>query len=180
MQRGFTVTASMKLKPLWQPCDGLDMALHAEPWIAQPLVVAGTSAEALEPAIASGQPRSTSFLYLDLLQADAKAVDSITMSKVMDKGSGGMLWAKFIVGFFETEVQPGIGNLLLDVDTCSSHLHNRGKLEVKELKTHTLRLHGAAKLVKYSRIQDEMISYVETVAPRTMRRLRSRPLTMPT
>ena len=105
MQRGHTITAAMTIDFEKRPTDTSPI-LHAKTWLAQPFIVRGTSAVAIEPAIASGQPRATNFKNLDLLAQDAAKVTRISISKMMDNESGCPLWAKHLVARVRDPSQP--------------------------------------------------------------------------
>lgn len=167
VQRGFTVVASKLLgkEPRQDP------VLVGTPWFVPPYIVTTTSAAAISPAIILGEPKGFQMFFdPDELKAKSESVSSLTLCKTCDRGSGNLLWLKFLQAEFFERIFPRFPNICLWSDCCAAHSHHRGKLGLRDLRQHTLAVHSEAKVGKLQTTQDMLIGNIERLTVLHMKR----------
>lgn len=64
------------------------LAIHSEPWVIEPLLVDGTSADAILPGVEFRPSAGLSLFKMPELKEMAQAYDSVTMLKCVEQGPG--------------------------------------------------------------------------------------------
>jgi hypothetical protein len=143
-----------------------------ESWLTQPLQVEGTSAQALWPAVLRALPQRFRFDLIQELVKLCESVSSFTLQPYGDKASGNLLLMRRFCTFWHEVILPRLGpRVLFWPDTCTVHLHHRGKLQLKGLKHHTARHFSIANLYKQDSVQSRMLSVMEFLISQRLRRV---------
>lgn len=153
-----------------------------EVWLVQPKKVSGTSAEALWPALLQSLPKACNLMDTEQMEKLSKMVSSFSVQFVCDKASGNLLVLKTLGKYYEEFLCPLTnGKLLLWPETCTVHLHHRCKLQVRALRTHTMRHFSLANLVRLVGLRSHMLRWLEEQVPSMFARrvVGPRPTDMP-
>lgn len=115
----------------------LDRTRHwKEEWLCQPLVVEGTEASDMLPALLKVLP--VEFLLtgpIDVLKATPASVDSFVFAPCCDAASGNISILKYFWKLAE-RLRAVVGPRLLYLrDTCQVHSHQRGKASIRTSST---------------------------------------------
>ena len=172
VQRGFNVTSTTSFGT---ELEAAELVMSAEPWFVRPVVVDGTSAAAIAPAIGAGQPDVFNPQNADALIHASTSVTPLTLAKTCDKGSGGLLYLKWLIHWFETKVMTRVRNVFLWIEPCVAHGGHRAKLKVTQFSLHTLELGDQAKLSKLQSTQDRIHNSLERLVPPLIRRVVAEP-----
>lgn len=144
----------------------------AEPWLCKPLLVTGAAAADLLPAILSASPVQFRF-DLGAMMTTMQAVGSFTWQPMCDKASSNLSILKLWGHALETVIEPALGKKapLYWPDTCGIHLHHRAKLQLRELRRHTMRHFSIANLYRLASVQRSMMESLEQLVARRVRRV---------
>lgn len=156
VQRGLVRCTSLK------GC-GLQEAAFEEPWLVPPLRVEGTAAKQLLASLGRGMPQAISLWDPESLAKTAASTTSLTLLPLSDKASSNVLvfkvWANCISELGEETRK----KFLYFPDTCGVHSGVRGKLVLKALKHHTMRLFSASNLFRQHHIRSKMLCAMESL-----------------
>lgn len=170
-QRGQLITASRAIDGGSELPEFTPPLMNVEPYIIRPTLISGTAADAIEPGWRLGKPKQISFDDVPALQTLLEGFTSCTFHNLCDQGSGNLLMLKEYIDNYECNIAPVLPKCLVMVDTCGAHVHHRAKLCLRELRVHTLRHYGIAKLRKLQQVQNRVRAYVELVMPQKFRRV---------
>jgi hypothetical protein len=126
----------------------------SESWICPPQRVTSTRADSLRPGVYTVQPDAFRLDKLDSVTEMTASVSSATLCFLSDKASGNLLMMKQWAVMWERDfLRFLVGKFALMLDTCLSHLHQRGKLQLKGIKKHIVRHFSIAHLDKIHTVQ---------------------------
>lgn len=150
-----------------------------EQWMCAPVVVEGTTGEALLPGILQGMPRDLSFFTAsaDELRDALFGFNSFVFAPTCDAASGNLLILKSFGARLESMSEQLDNKLLYLPDTCQVHAHQRGKLAATGASFHTSRHFSLAKLLRNERVLRAVMSSVESHIKRRVRRVQAPPPT---
>lgn len=102
----------------------------------------------------------------------AGQVGSFTFMSMCDRASANLSILKYWGRFCETIVLPRVGpGILFWSESCGVHAHHRAKLQVKGLKTHTMRHFSIANLYPLKGVQQRMLEWIERHVPAMVTRV---------
>ena len=133
----------------------------AEQWLCQPTQVTSTTASDIIAGITSKCPNHFDFLKPDLLKETVSKGLTLTRIEVGDRASGNLLALKFFGYYWEYYIVPTIGpKVLFFPDVCGDHLHHRAKMQVKDLKRHTMRAFSIANLNRLPGVREAQLERI--------------------
>lgn len=143
-----------------------------EQWICKPMEVAGSGAKDLHPALRDAFPPGLHFDDLDKLKKMSESVSSVTVMLMCDKASSNVAMMKYWGQLWEDSVLPDVGpKVLLWPDTCGVHLHHRCKLQLRDLKAHTVQHFCMANLFRLKGVRQGMIHNLEQLISQQVTRV---------
>lgn len=135
-----------------------------EYWLSKPIGVPATCAPDLLPAIRKASPSQLDFEDASAMVALSKQVSTFTFHPIGDKASSNLSMMKHWGSMWENNLlEQCNGTILLWPETCFVHGHHRAKLQVRGLKSHTMRHYSIAALHRQQSVQLQIARNLETV-----------------
>ena len=135
-----------------------------EQFLSPPYQVQGTSAYALLPALLKGMPEAFNFHDMDQMAKVADSCSSCTIFALPDRASGNCAIMRYWGRQWEDNCLDRFsGRILYFPDTCMVHMHHRGKLQLAELRFHTIRHFSLANLYRLDNVQQRVQHNMERI-----------------
>ena len=148
-----------------------------EEWLSPPLVVPGTAANEVWPAVQAGLPEELRLKDGDTnlntadLQETLGGVDFLVFAPIGDRASSNVSMMRRWAHLFSTLPRSVYCPMFLYIpDTCQIHSHHRGKLSLKDLRPHTTVMYSMANLFKLRSVQSQVVATMEVAIQQGFRR----------